>query len=203
MNKYIKIQNARIHNLKGIDVKIPKHKLTVITGVSPQKRIDELSEEEFNIFLYGYDSYHWSKGKSNWISKLTCVKEVDCPKCKGTGHGEQASHTTIHGKTITELENMYINELLAFFNEYFDGKNPLMKEMIIKLSCMVDVGLHHLALSRKVPTLSGGEIQRLFLASYLIAEMDSIIFVFDEPTIGLHEIEKENLIKIIRKPLSI
>jgi len=64
---------------------------------------------------------------------------------------------------------------------------------------MNDVGLQHLSLSRTVPSLSGGEIQRLFLASYLIAEMDSIIFVFDEPTIGLHEIEKENLIRIIRK----
>jgi excinuclease ABC A subunit len=63
---------------------------------------------------------------------------------------------------------------------------------------MVDVGLYHLALSRPVPTLSGGEIQRLFLASYIIAEMDSIIFIFDEPTIGLHEVEKAKLISIIR-----
>ena len=62
---------------------------------------------------------------------------------------------------------------------------------------MSDVGLYHLALSRPVPTLSGGEIQRLFLASYIIAEMDSIIFVFDEPTIGLHELEKDKLISII------
>ncbi len=60
------------------------------------------------------------------------------------------------------------------------------------------MGLHHLALSRPVPTLSGGEIQRLFLASYIIAEMDSIIFVFDEPTIGLHEEEKAKLISIIK-----
>ena len=64
---------------------------------------------------------------------------------------------------------------------------------------MIDVGLFHLALSRPLPTLSGGEIQRLFLASYIITEMDSIIFVFDEPTIGLHETEKENLIHIIRR----
>jgi excinuclease UvrABC ATPase subunit len=53
-------------------------------------------------------------------------------------------------------------------------------------------------LSRPIPTLSGGEIQRLFLASYIIAEMDSIIFVFDEPTIGLHEVEKQKLIDIVQ-----
>ncbi|MCL2323636.1 MAG: ATP-binding cassette domain-containing protein, partial [Oscillospiraceae bacterium] len=68
----------------------------------------------------------------------------------------------------------------------------------LKLECLVDVGLHHLALSRPVTSLSGGELQRLFLASYIIAEMDSIIFIFDEPTIGLHEIEKAKLIEIIQ-----
>lgn len=125
---------------------------------------------------------------------------VTCPKCNGTGLGEQAIHTTIAGKTITELENMYIDELFMFFHSQrnaLPGKN-LVDEMILKLRCMVEVGLHHLALSRQVPTLSGGEIQRLFLASFIIAEMDSIIFIFDEPTIGLHEAEKEMLINIIK-----
>lgn len=125
---------------------------------------------------------------------------ITCPKCKGSGLGEQAIHTTIAGKTITELENMYIDELLLFLQSQKDalpGKN-LIDEISLKLRCMVDVGLHHLALSRQVPTLSGGEIQRLFLASFIIAEMDSIIFIFDEPTIGLHEAEKEMLIKIVQ-----
>jgi excinuclease ABC A subunit len=126
---------------------------------------------------------------------------IACPKCKGSGLGEQAIHTTIAGKTITELENMYIDELLLFFQSQKDslsGKN-LIDDIILKLRCMVDVGLFHLALSRPVPTLSGGEIQRLFLASFIVAEMDSIIFIFDEPTIGLHETEKEMLIHIIQK----
>ncbi|MCR8645461.1 excinuclease ABC subunit UvrA [Paenibacillus sp. N1-5-1-14] len=125
---------------------------------------------------------------------------VTCPKCKGSGLGEQALHTTILGRKITDLENMYIDELLNFFIHHrgeLPGKN-LIDEIIMKLKCMIDVGLHHLALSRQVPSLSGGEIQRLFLASFIIAEMDSIIFIFDEPTIGLHEVEKQNLIQIIQ-----
>jgi len=129
------------------------------------------------------------------------IATVVCPKCNGSGLGEQAIHTTIAGKTITELENMYIDELLLFLQrerEGLLGKN-IVDEIILKLRCMVDVGLHHLALSRQVPTLSGGEIQRLFLASFIIAEMDSIIFVFDEPTIGLHEAEKETLINIVQR----
>ncbi len=118
------------------------------------------------------------------------MNKVSCPKCGGTGLGEQASHTTIGGKTISELENMYVKDLWCLLNTMNVKRSPLLEEILVKLHCMVDVGLHHLALSRPVPTLSGGEIQRLFLASYIIAEMDSIIFVFDEPTIGLHEEEK-------------
>lgn len=205
--------SVTLYDLFGGEQNHYKHilwKFQKLTGVTSEKRMNELTEQQLMLFKYGGESfegvlpwvtnaYRWSKGKNNWISNLTCVKNVPCPKCNGTGLGEEASHTTIGGKTITELESMYISDLLAFCSEHSDAHNPIMKEIISKLSCMVDVGLHHLALSRPVPTLSGGEIQRLFLASYMIAEMDSIIFVFDEPTIGLHEVEKENLIRIIRK----
>ena len=182
-----------------------------------EDRLCDLSEEQLQLLKYGdngqtkfYGFIPWihmctngSMGTSNRLAYLLTqagmLQQKTCPKCGGTGLGEQASHTTFGGKTITELENMYISDLIDFLKEQSSVENRLVTELITKLSCMVDVGLHHLALSRPVPTLSGGEIQRLFLASYMIAEMDSIIFVFDEPTIGLHEIEKENLIRIIRK----
>lgn len=182
-----------------------------------EDRLSDLTEEQIELLKYGDGGKSKFYGFIPWITMLTngavsssgrlaallknagTLEERKCLKCGGTGLGEQASHTTFGGKTISELENMYISELLNFLKSYFDGKNPLLKEIITKLSCMIDVGLKHLSLSRSVPSLSGGEIQRLFLASYIIAEMDSIIFVFDEPTIGLHEIEKENLIRIIRK----
>ncbi len=180
------------------------------TGGSRQKRIEELSEDELNLFKYGCENfeglvswligvYHWSKGKSNWISKLTCVKEITCPKCSGSGIGQMAYHTTFAGKTLMDLEGMYINDLCEMLKKYEGNKSSLLNEIIKKLECLVEVGLHHLSLSRQVPTLSGGEIQRLFLASYILAEMDSIIFIFDEPTIGLHEVEKIKLIQIIKR----
>jgi excinuclease ABC subunit A len=204
---------VKLHNVFGGEQNHLKHmlwKFQKATGITPDKRLDELTPEQLILFKYGganfdgilpwvTNAYRWSKGKHNWISELTCVKHIPCPKCGGTGLGEQASHTTFCGKTITELEEMYINDLLDLLHSYTGIKNPLLDEIITKLSCMVEVGLHHLALSRPVPTLSGGEIQRLFLASYIIAEMDSIIFVFDEPTIGLHELEKQNLIQIIKR----
>lgn len=180
-------------------------------------RIVDLSPEQLMLLKYGDHGKSKFPGFIPWITMLVngaisssgrlarilteegMVTQRLCPKCCGTGLGEQAAHTTFHGKTITELENMYIRDLYDFFSGFDDGKNPLLGELKLKLSCMIEVGLFHLALSRPIPTLSGGEIQRLFLASYIITEMDSIIFVFDEPTIGLHETEKKNLIRIIRR----
>lgn len=180
-------------------------------------RVGELSSQQLMLLKYGDQGQSKFPGIIPWLTMLAngvlstsgrlasilanegmMAKRI-CPKCLGTGLGEQAAHTTFRGKTITELEDMYIRDLYDFFAECDDTRNPLLGELRLKLSCMIEVGLFHLALSRPLPTLSGGEIQRLFLASYIITEMDSIIFVFDEPTIGLHETEKENLIRIIRR----
>jgi len=187
-------------------------------GISPQQTIDSLTKEELNKFKYGGVGYENMDGVVNWVKNwyqwsikrktplwgahLTCVHHVDCPKCGGTGLGEQAAHTTVNGKTITQLENMYINDLCEFLKKDRLSGTKLLEEILLKLECLADVGLHHLALARPLPTLSGGEIQRLFLASYIIAEMDSIIFIFDEPTIGLHEVEKQKLIGIIQNLIS-
>ncbi|HKM34080.1 MAG TPA: ABC transporter [Lachnospiraceae bacterium] len=174
------------------------------------RRFCDLGEEESNELKYGIgafdgivnwlsSSYRWSQGKHNWIIKVTCVEKKVCPKCNGTGLGREAAHTTFGGKTITELEAMNLDDLYHFFKNDSHDTLPMLKEIITMLHCMCEVGLGHLSLDRRVPSLSGGEIQRLFLAAYLISEMDSLIFVFDEPTIGLHEKEKQNLIRIIKK----
>ncbi len=184
--------------------------------ISLTQKLSTLSDEQLLCLKYGDNGKSSFMGFIPWIMYITngafssssrleyllmnagFMNKVSCPKCGGTGLGEQASHTTIGGKTISELENMYVKDLWCLLNTMNVKRSPLLEEILVKLHCMVDVGLHHLALSRPVPTLSGGEIQRLFLASYIIAEMDSIIFVFDEPTIGLHEEEKAKLISIIK-----
>ncbi|EGD49654.1 ABC transporter related protein [Ruminiclostridium papyrosolvens DSM 2782] len=184
-------------------------------NISPSQELSSLSEEQLFSLKYGDGGkssfmgfipwiFHVTNGAFSTNSRLSYLlteagymTNSSCPKCGGTGLGVHASSTTIGGKTISELDSMYIKDLFEFLGSAPLKSSPLLNEIISKLSCMVDVGLHHLSLSRPVPTLSGGEIQRLFLASYIIAEMDSIIFVFDEPTIGLHEVEKEKLISII------
>lgn len=183
---------------------------------SYEQRFCDLSVEEQTLLIYGDGGKTQFNGAIPWLLLSGKIEEISgrqshlykqagfitsqpCPKCKGTGIGEIASHTTLGGKTMSELESLYIRDLRHFFadNPHIPGKQ-LTKEIGLKLDCMDDVGLHHLSLSRPIPTLSGGEIQRLFLASYIIAELDSIIFVFDEPTIGLHEIEKQKLIAVIQ-----
>lgn len=182
-----------------------------------QTRVGELSGEQLQLLKYGDGGKSKFCGLIPWINMLVngavstsgrlahllnqagMLERRSCSRCGGTGLGEQASHTLFHGKTITELENMYIKDLYEFLSQYREQNNILLDEIVGKLECMMEVGLHHLALSRPLPTLSGGEVQRLFLASYIITELDSLVFVFDEPTIGLHESEKENLIRIIRK----
>lgn len=184
-------------------------------GLSINQKTSTLTEEQFRYLKYGDGGKTSFPGFVPWImqvinepsSRLRYLLTEDgalsydkCPKCGGTGIGQQAMHTTIGGKTISDLEDMYIKDLYDFLKvekNKLSGTN-LVEEILSKLQCMVDVGLHHLALSRPVPTLSGGEIQRLFLASFIITEMDSIIFIFDEPTIGLHEVEKKRLISIIK-----
>ena len=184
--------------------------------VNPEQSLDSLTDEQLIALKYGSAKTRFS-GVNSFVPEYDFVfnhrptifrehfrdsdifsHNIKCPKCDGSGLGEQAAHTTINGKTIFQLEDMYIKDLYNLLKKYKLSGTKLLEEILLKLECMVDVGLHHLALARPVPTLSGGEIQRLFLASYIIAEMDSIIFIFDEPTIGLHEVEKEKLIDIIQ-----
>lgn len=194
-----------------------------VFNLSLNTKLKDLSEEQFIALKYGSpktkfkgvnffaptkentienikdQKKHISERQKMFIFTKAYAEESICPKCQGTGLGIQGMYTTISGKSITELENMYISSLLEFMENYVkESNNIFAKEICTKLKCMADLGLGHLSLSRNLPSLSGGEIQRLFLASYIIAEMDGIIFIFDEPTIGLHEVEKGKLISIIK-----
>ena len=195
------------------------YRLEKIYHIDRRRKLSSLNPEELQLFKYGNGGgnsgrdgflgvipwlkenykYHKSRGRVNWVTKLDCVGMRTCPKCGGVGLGTRALSTTFAGQTISELEEMYISDLYEILKEYTDPQNKLLGEILMKLKGLLEVGLGHLTLSRKVPTLSGGELQRLFLASYMMAGMDSIIFIFDEPTIGLHEIEKQNLMRLLKE----
>ena len=126
-----------------------------------------------------------------------------CTECHGYRIGEEARNVRLNGRHIGELAKMTIAEMGKFLEalqnqKYLSpfGKN-LLKEILRKTNNLSKSRLDHLSLYREMPTLSGGEIQRLFLNSHLDSKMDSLIYILDEPTVGLHESEKAELLKSI------
>jgi excinuclease ABC subunit A len=126
-----------------------------------------------------------------------------CSECNGFRIGEEARRVLLNGRHIGELGKMTLSEIQEFLEVLSKqdtltpfGKN-LLKEMVRKTNNLIKSRLGHLSLYREMPTLSGGEIQRLFLNSHLDSKMDSLIYILDEPTTGLHESEKGELLKSI------
>ena len=124
-----------------------------------------------------------------------------CVRCQGYRVGEDARRVTLDGKHIGHIGHMTIVEVQAFLKSLstrkslsYMGRN-LIQEVQRKTNYLVQVGLGHLTPYRQMPTLSGGEIQRIFLTAHLDSKMDSLIYVLDEPTVGLHEIEKADLLE--------
>ena len=128
-----------------------------------------------------------------------------CDECEGYRINEQARSVKIGDKHIGELGMMPIDQLISFLEELkknnittVQGKS--MSELIIKgLHSMRDVGLSYIHLNRTLPTLSGGELQRLSLMTHLDAGIDSLIYILDEPSMSLHEREKDSLIEFLKK----
>ena len=128
-----------------------------------------------------------------------------CGKCRGYKINEQARSVKIGDTHIGELAMMPIDQLISFLEDLnkcvlstIQGKN--LCELVIKgLNNMRDVGLSYIHLNRGLPTLSGGELQRLSLMTHLDAGIDSLIYILDEPSMSLHEQEKDSLIKMLKK----
>ncbi len=120
-----------------------------------------------------------------------------CPKCKGLRLSEECLDILIGGKNIGELSAITLGELQSFLSEvqlrraFTIRGEQCIKLIFEKLEQMRQVNLSYLSLDREIPSLSGGEQQRLFLMSTLESEMEGITYIFDEPTAGLHRNEKD------------
>jgi excinuclease ABC subunit A len=128
---------------------------------------------------------------------------IVCPECQGFRIGEEARRVLLKGKHIGQLGTITITELHQMLTTLQKEENfssfgtNLLKEVLRKTDHLIKSRLGHLSLYREMPTLSGGEIQRLFLNEHLESKMDSLIYILDEPTAGLHESEKNELLKSI------
>lgn len=174
----------------------------------------QLPEEVKNEVLYG----HYENGKkSSSLSKVFhnrykrgedlngVYTMTACSDCNGFKIGEEARRVLLNGKHIGELGKMTILEIDDFLKLLIDQGNlntfgtNLVNDILSKTRHLIESRLGHLTLYREMSTLSGGEMQRLFLNSHLDSEMDSLIYVLDEPTAGLHESEKIDILKSIKK----
>lgn len=134
------------------------------------------------------------------------AKEEICPSCKGARLRSESLAFKIAGKSIAEVNAMSLLELkdwLKEIREKFSEKNKIiaheiLKEIETRLQFLLDVGLEYLSLSRSSRTLSGGESQRIRLATQIGSQLVNVLYILDEPSIGLHQRDNERLIKSLK-----
>jgi len=135
------------------------------------------------------------------------MDEVNCPVCEGSRLKKEAQFFRVNGKNITELCDMDISDLTAWFkdlNNHLSDKQLLIASEVVKeikdrLNFLMNVGLDYLALSRSSKSLSGGEAQRIRLATQIGSQLVGVLYILDEPSIGLHQRDNEKLIKSLEQ----
>jgi len=131
--------------------------------------------------------------------------KTHCDSCQGARLKPEAAYVKVNGKSLSELVNEPLDDLLAFFNtitlsaQQQEVADRLLIEIKSRLNFIKDVGLGYLTLNRKSNSLSGGESQRINLATSLGSSLVGSMYILDEPSIGLHSRDNERLIKILKK----
>ena len=183
------------------------------------RAIDDLTEEEYNLLWYGdvKNNVHGITQFFDFVAANTYKiqfrvmqaryrgREV-CPECHGTRLRKDAQYVKVNGKSIAELQNMPVSELKKFF-ENFEYQNDnekeiakiLMRELTTRIGLLDEVGLGYLTLDRNCATLSGGESQRINLATSLGSSLVGSLYILDEPSIGLHPRDTQNLINVLKR----
>lgn len=132
------------------------------------------------------------------------MDEANCPTCKGKRLNKDALSVKFDKKTIADFSSMTIEEALEYFNKIVLKDSdaiigqPIVKEIVLRLTFLVKVGLNYLTIERPSPTLSGGESQRIRLASQIGSGLEGVLYVLDEPSIGLHQSDNRKLIESLK-----
>lgn len=133
------------------------------------------------------------------------MSNLDCPTCKGSRLKKEILSIKIGDKNINELTNMPINKIQEYLrNLELSEKDKMISELILKeidkrLQFLIDVGLEYLTLSRSSGTLSGGESQRIRLATQIGSGLTGVLYILDEPSIGLHQRDNDKLLATLKK----
>ena len=146
-----------------------------------------------------------SASAQKWSVQFTAVKT--CSECNGNRLNREALSYRIWNKNIAELANMDISELRTWIDnamEHLDTQqkaiaNEIVKEIKTRLDFLLEVGLDYLSLNRQSASLSGGESQRIRLATQIGSQLVNVLYILDEPSIGLHQRDNERLIKSLKE----
>lgn len=146
-----------------------------------------------------------SSAEQKWAGQYS--KQVVCPTCKGARLKIESLHFRIGDKNIAELAAMDITELLDYLNaveptlteKQQQIAREILKEIRSRLGFMIDVGLQYLSLNRSSQSLSGGESQRIRLATQIGSQLVNVLYILDEPSIGLHQRDNYRLIKSLKQ----
>lgn len=144
---------------------------------------------------YKETSSDWARSEIEQV-----MSECDCPDCGGKRLRPEALGVTVAGRNIDEVCRLSVEDALAFFKEISFSKRdeiiakPIVKEICNRLSFLQSVGLSYLTLSRAAGSLSGGESQRIRLATQIGSSLMGVLYILDEPSIGLHQRDNEKLL---------
>ena len=133
------------------------------------------------------------------------MTELTCASCHGYRLNDEALSVKVDGKHIGEISNLSVGDSLSYFGDVSFGEQeqmiaaPILKEIKDRLSFLQNVGLNYLTLSRSAGTLSGGEAQRIRLATQIGSNLSGVLYILDEPSIGLHQRDNNRLIDSLQK----
>ena len=211
-----------------IEAILEKYDCTLKTPVSdiPEEAMDEImngTEERLQIknqsigtnYFLTYDGIlkyiemqaetGASATEQKWANQYS--KSIVCPECHGAKLRKESLHFRLHDKNIAELAAMDIAELSAWLGnveQYLSDKQKtiaveILKEIRTRLQFLLDVGLNYLSLNRSSHSLSGGESQRIRLATQIGSQLVNVLYILDEPSIGLHQRDNQRLIRSLKQ----
>ena len=175
--------------------------------------IEELPDEVISLIVFGSDElFRVGEGTSSEMVAFSGIvsdinEKIVCPECGGTRLNKETTYFKIDGKTISEVAAMEISQLNTWLHslEGNFGKREniiardILKELKDRVGFLLDVGLDYLSLDRATSSLSGGESQRIRLATQIGSKLVNVLYILDEPSIGLHQRDNRKLIASLKK----
>ncbi len=199
---------------------LPRNKLEILLYGNNGERLDLYENETKNKTFEHFNGKkalsfegimnnlkrRFTEGKSEFIRLEIAkfVREQTCPVCHGTRLNESAMSIRINHKNISETCDMSVGELVPYFTGLKLDKTKasiaqtILKEINARIKFLSDVGLNYLTLSRSATTLSGGEAQRIRLATQIGSGLSGVVYILDEPSIGLHQRDNDRLIETMK-----